>query len=160
MYQHILVPIDGTPISERGLDEAILLAAALKSRLRLLHVIDDFQAQIDQSPESTFDAAVQEVRRKAEALLAAAQKRALESGIQAECVLIEAVPTTVSDLILQEAQTRHCDLIVMGTHARHGLSRLIFGSDADLIVRGSPVPVLLVRSASSGVAGEAGGLRV
>ncbi|MEJ8814353.1 universal stress protein [Variovorax ureilyticus] len=146
MYQHILVPIDDTSVSERGLHEAILLAAALKSRLRLLHVIDDFQAQVDQSPESTFDAAVQEVRRKAEALLATAQKSALESGISAECVLIDAVPTTVSDLILQEAQSRKCDLIVMGTHARHGLIRLVFGSDADLIVRGSLVPVLLVRS--------------
>lgn len=141
-----MVPIDDTPISERGLREAIRLAAALKSRLRLLHVIDDFKAQVDQSAESTFDAAVQKVRQRAEALLADAQRSAADSGVPAECVLIEAVPNTVSDLILQEAQTQHCDLIVMGTHGRHGLSRLVFGSDADLIARASPVPVLLVRS--------------
>ena len=122
------------------------MAAALKSRLRLLHVIDEFQTQVDQSAQSSFNAAVQEVRQKAEALLADAQRSAADSGVPADCVLIETVPQTVSDLILQEAHSRRCDLIVMGTHGRHGLRRLVFGSDADLIVQGSTVPVLLVRA--------------
>jgi nucleotide-binding universal stress UspA family protein len=52
----------------------------------------------------------------------------------------------VADVVVEEAAKSGCDLIVMGTHGRRGFSRLALGSDADLVVRSSPVPVLLVRN--------------
>jgi nucleotide-binding universal stress UspA family protein len=59
----------------------------------------------------------------------------------------------VCDMNLQEAENARSDLIVMGTHGRRGLRRLVLGSDAELVLRESPVPVLLVRGPSSEQAG-------
>jgi len=60
----------------------------------------------------------------------------------------------VCDVIVQEARNSGAQLIVMGTHGRHGLRRLALGSDAELVLRDSPVPVLLVRGLAQAGAGD------
>jgi nucleotide-binding universal stress UspA family protein len=79
-------------------------------------------------------------------ILNEASEQARMSGVKVESVLRESAERRVSDLILDEAKTWASDLIVMGTHGRRGLSLLALGSDAESVVRNSPVPVLLVRS--------------
>ncbi|VTU22189.1 universal stress protein [Variovorax sp. PBL-E5] len=145
MYQRILVPVDGSSAAERGLREAIRLAAEQRSRLRLLLVIDDFPMLVEMSAISSFEASMQKLRQYGEGVLAEAKAKALEAGIQADAVLREVTQGRVADIIVDEAQTAACDLIVMGTHGRRGFSRLALGSDADRVVRSSRVPVLLVR---------------
>ena len=145
MYQHILVPIDGSPTAEKGLREAIRLAADQKASLHLLHVIDDFPMLVELSSVQSFEASIQKLRDHGQGVLAAAKKLAGESDVPAESILREVTQGRIADVVVDEARTAGCDLIVMGTHGRRGVSRMALGSDADLVVRSSPVPVLLVR---------------
>lgn len=148
MYHRILVPIDGSPTAERGLREAIRLAAEQKAKLHLLHVIDDFPMLMEMSTISSFEAGLQKMRQYGESVLAAGKTAASKSEVPAETVLREVTRGRIADVVVDEAKTAACDLIVMGTHGRRGFSRLALGSDADLVVRGSPVPVMLVRQES------------
>jgi nucleotide-binding universal stress UspA family protein len=145
MYQHILVPIDGSDTAAEGLREAIRLAADQKARLRLLYVIDDFPMLVELATVESFDASLQKLRNHGEKLLADAKALAGQSGVEAEPVLREVTQGRIAQTVVDEATTSRCDLVVMGTHGRRGLSRMALGSDADLVVRTSPVPVLLVR---------------
>ncbi|CAN7757826.1 universal stress protein [Variovorax sp. LjRoot84] len=146
MYQHILVPLDGSATAERGLREAMRLAAEQKGKLRLLHVIDNLPMLMDMAAASSFETTMREVRAYGEALLAKSRKTATEAGVETETVLREVMQGRVANVVVDEAGKSGCDLIVMGTHGRRGFSRLALGSDADLVVRSSPVPVLLVRN--------------
>ncbi|MFH0131857.1 universal stress protein [Variovorax sp. VaC1] len=145
LYTHILVPLDGSSTADRGLQEAIHLASALKSKLRLLHVIDDFPMLADLSTIASFEAGLQRMRQYGESVLAKALAQATMAGVEAETVMREVTQDRVADVVIEEASKAACDLIVMGTHGRRGLSRLALGSDAERIVRSSAVPVLLVR---------------
>ena len=150
MYHRILVPLDGSPTAERGLREAIRLAAQLKGKLRLLHVIDDFPVLMEMSTISNFEAGLQKMREYGVSVLDAAKATALRSEVEADTMLREVTHGRIADVVIEEAKKAGCDLVVMGTHGRRGFSRLALGSDADLVVRGSPVPVLLVRQESGG----------
>jgi nucleotide-binding universal stress UspA family protein len=146
MYQHILVPLDGSEAAERGLREAVTLAADHKARLRLLTVVDTLTlGAVEMSSIVNVDELFDDLRRQGDRLLASAQSRAREVGVAAETVRREVKGTPVADAIVDEATRHGCDLIVMGTHGRRGLRRMTLGSDAELVVRASPVPVLLVR---------------
>lgn len=148
MYHHILVPIDGSPTADRGLREAIRLAAEQKGKLRLLHVIDDFPTLMEMSTISSFEAGMQKMRAYGESVLAAGKAAAAHSQVEADTILREVTRGRIADVVIDEAKNAACDLVVMGTHGRRGFSRLALGSDADLVVRGSPAPVLLVREES------------
>jgi nucleotide-binding universal stress UspA family protein len=78
-------------------------------------------------------------------MLDAASKVALKQGVKADASLVESRGRPVSDVILDEARKWRADLIVMGTHGRRGVNRLLLGSDAERVLRSAPVPVLLVR---------------
>ena len=145
MYQHILVPLDGSVTAERGLREAVRLAAEQKSKLRLLHVIENFPMLMDMSSAVSFESMMREVRGYGQNVLTAAQAVAVRAGVPAETSLREVTHGRIAKAVIDEALDSGCDLIVMGTHGRRGFSRLALGSDADLVVRESPVPVLLVR---------------
>ena len=155
MYQHILVPIDGSETAELGLREAIRLAADQKARLRLLYVIDDFPMLMEMSSVANFDTSAQRLRDYGQQLLSHSKKLASDSGVQADPVLREVTGGRIANTVVDEATTSACDLIVMGTHGRRGFSRMALGSDADLVVRTSPVPVLLVRQNSRDSRAEA-----
>jgi nucleotide-binding universal stress UspA family protein len=146
MYERILVPIDGGATARRGLDEAIALAKRLGSKLQLLHVVD---ARLLIPEVSVFAPPVQlldDWRAAGEKLLAEAVEHARASGVQAEGAVRCDPGLRVCDLILGAARAAGIGLIVMGTHGRRGLRRLTLGSDAELVLRESPVPVLLVRA--------------
>jgi len=145
MYSRILVPVDGSETSSRGLVEAIALASDQKATLHLVHVINDFPMLVELSSTASFESAVARTRAFGDQVLAEAGELAAAAQVRAERVLREVVEGRAADVIVREAQDAACDLIVMGTHGRRGLSRLAMGSDADLVVRQSPVPVLMVR---------------
>ncbi|MBN8758199.1 MULTISPECIES: universal stress protein [Variovorax] len=149
VYKHVLVPLDGSPTADCGLQEAIRLAGELGSRLRLLNVVDDFPMLVEISSTSSFEAGLQKAREHGESVLSHALARATAAGVEAETVLREVTQERVAEVVTDEAAKAACDLIVMGTHGRRGLSRLALGSDADRVARSSPVPVLLVRAAAT-----------
>lgn len=151
MYRRILVPIDGSPTSNRGLDEAIGLASDQKAKICLLHVVDELivTGGVDgmmYMPPSYIDEFVRALRAGGKKLLGRAEAKVRTRGIEVEAVLLETVGRRVADLIIRQARKWRADVIVLGTHGRRGLSRVVMGSDAELVLRETPVPVLLVRS--------------
>jgi len=145
MYETILVPIDGSPTSEAGLREAIRLAQRLKSRLRLLYVVSNYPLMVGMPAAVTFDEMRLQLRGYGEDLLARAKLDCEKAGVVAETVLREITSPRICEGILEQAREKDCRLVVMGTHGRRGFNRLTLGSDAEMVVRESPVPVLLVR---------------
>jgi len=147
MYKRILVPIDGSAASQRGLREAIALARDQAATLRLLHVLDEFMPLIDPSLWPGFEKFSQALSSEGHKLLAEAQTMAVEQGVSVEVVQRGTLENRAAPAIVAEARDSNCDLIVMGTHGRRGMGRLLLGSDALAVLQTSQVPVLLVRPA-------------
>jgi nucleotide-binding universal stress UspA family protein len=145
MYARILVPLDGSPTSERGFEEALALARVMKSTLVLLHVVDAVPVVIDMVPPATWQEISDGLRTHGQGLLDRAGQRATQQGVASEAHLIEHRIERVADTIVDEARSAKCDLVVMGTHGRRGFSHVLLGSDAERVVRQCPLPVLLVR---------------
>ena len=141
MYGKILVPVDGSETSTRGLNEAIKIAKAQGSQLLLVHIVNEFILDITYSagyfPQNLIDSLVKTGR----AVLDAAESAAKKEGVKVDSVLIESIGGVAADLILAQAKKWKPDLIVMGTHGRRGLARVALGSDAENVVRAATVPV-------------------
>ena len=144
MYERILVPVDGSPTSSRGLDEAIKLAKLTSAHLRLVHVVDGLTFATGY--EVYTGDLVGLMKEAGEKILGAALARAKAGGVVAETYLHEAFGGRVSDVIVEQARVWNADLIVLGTHGRRGVRRLLIGSDAEQILRAASVPVLLARA--------------
>ena len=148
MYRKILVPIDGSETSKRGFTEACRLAKEQGAKLRCLFVIDEHYLTANYMGFMYLPDLIDKLRENGKEILEEASEQGRKSGVEVESVMRESVELRVSFMILDEAKKWVADLIVMGTHGRRGLSHLALGSDAESVVRNSPVPVLLVRAAS------------
>jgi nucleotide-binding universal stress UspA family protein len=150
MFRRILVPVDGSATSNRGLRMAIALARDQKAALELLHVVDELlvtpmvDGGVYVSPQYVDDFAAA-LRTQGAKVLERAEAQARKAGIGYRAVLAETVGRPVAELIVAHAKRCRADLIVLGTHGRRGLARAVMGSDAEGVVRMSPVPVMLVR---------------
>jgi len=147
MYSRILVPIDGSAPAECGLREAIRLATTTRSTLVVLHVVNEFPIMMDPATLADYDNLLEALRRTGEEIVAKATKTVADAGLKCESAIVDALSGSASTAIVDQVGERHCDLVVMGTHGRRGMKRLALGSDAESVVRHSPVPVLLVKSA-------------
>lgn len=145
MYHRILVPLDGSQTAERGLREAIGLATLHKSGLVVIHVVDDFSSLVELSSVASYERMKAELGQFGNALLDKARLSASGAGVQIQTSLIDVTDKRISTVIVDQAVKNGCDLIVMGTHGRRGFSRLTMGSEAELVARSSPVPVMLVK---------------
>ena len=146
MYDRILVPIDGSPTSERALAEAAGLARLCSATLRLIHVMDPLTRITGYERPDVYVREIEPAIRKAAlALLAKARDSVADDRVRVETALIDSQGERVSDLILDQAKAWPADLVVIGTHGRRGVDRVLMGSDAEQVARRSPVPVLLVR---------------
>ncbi|RFO94657.1 universal stress protein [Rhodoferax lacus] len=155
MYQRILVPIDGSITSNRGLDEAIKLAKLMGASLRLIHAADALTFSTGFEPYGVYhDQVIPQMRATGHRILKKAEARAEGEGVKADSVLREDLGTQVSDTVIAQAKEWKADLIVIGTHGRRGIGRWLMGSDAEQIVRKAPVPVLLVRASDQDLKAE------
>lgn len=151
MYQRILVPVDTSAVSMRSVQEAIALARLTGGRLRLVHVCDELAlARLLESYEGRHDEWQDAVRAEGQSLLDQQRTSALSCGVQADAVLLDNSSARLDELITDEANQWKADLIVIGTHGRRGMDRIVMGSRAESIARLSDVPVLLVRAADPG----------
>jgi nucleotide-binding universal stress UspA family protein len=151
MYERILVPLDGSPTSRRGLDEAAAVAGKFGSKLRLVHVIDDGALALSgAAAASNIGELLTELAESGERLLSDAKRDLQARGVTVETALHHSFTGRVCDVIVKEATDWKADLIVIGTHGRRGAGRLFLGSDAEQVLRLAPVPVLLVRDRSGG----------
>jgi nucleotide-binding universal stress UspA family protein len=147
MYQRILVPFDGSATSSRGLDEAIGIATLTGASLRLIHMLDilEFTRGFETAAVYT-DHVIPFMRRTGQDILQAGKTRAEKAGVQVDTLLLEGMKTRLCDAVAEQAKAWGAELIVIGTHGRRGVGRVLLGSDAEQIVRTAPVPVLLVRA--------------
>jgi nucleotide-binding universal stress UspA family protein len=149
MYGRILVPVDGSEAAWRGLDEAVRLAKVLGSAVRLLTVVDDLPAIAIPQAAAFSRQLLEALRARGEEILANAREAARHQGLAVDTRLAEIVDRAAGVVIVGEAEKWPADLIVLGTHGRRGLRRLVLGSDAEYVVRAASVPVLLVRAANT-----------
>ena len=149
MYQRLLVPIDGSDASARGLTEATKLAKDQKARIRLIHVVNEWMVipAYENAAATTYSGDLMlALRESGQELLDKAKAQLAAAGIPVEATLLEADGGQAGHVIVKDAEEWHADIIVLGTHGRRGLSRAVMGSDAEQVVREARVPLLLVRN--------------
>jgi nucleotide-binding universal stress UspA family protein len=154
MFTQVLVAIDGSPTGNRGLKAAIGLATDQKAALSIVHVIDSmagvsYVGDIGYVPAGYIDTMLDDLRTHGRKILAKAEAVARESGVDVKTLLTESKGGSIADAILGAARKVRADVIVLGTHGRRGLSRVLMGSDAEAVLREARIPVMLVRSPES-----------
>lgn len=145
MYQHILFPTDGSDGADYALDHAIDLAGRYDATLHVLHVVADVWYPTGEPDSVDFDYSVveQHLRERGDHIVADAADRAAEADVDCETEVV--VGRTPHRAIADTTEEDGVDLVVMATHGRRGLNRLLMGSVAEKVLRLSKVPVLAVR---------------
>lgn len=141
-FQKILVPVDGSSTSNKALDYALQLAKENHSQVRALHAIDElgYLSSYEYSGELMATA-----RKNGTEVLQNAVIAAQALNVPADTKLVDQPGQRLGQTIANEAASWGADLIVVGTHGRRGVGRVLLGSGAEQIVRMATVPVLTVR---------------
>jgi nucleotide-binding universal stress UspA family protein len=148
MFKHILLPTDGSKLSDRAVQCGIELAKAIKAKVTAVHAVPEFRMIVEEAFVSPMNAELKnrferESQEHAKKMLAKVQKAAKAAGVKCEAVAV------VSDFpyqqIIETAKKKKCDLIVMASHGRKGLSSLLLGSETAKVLTHSKIPVLVVR---------------
>jgi nucleotide-binding universal stress UspA family protein len=145
MYQHILLPTDGSDLSLKAVDAGIGLASKLGARVFGLHVATPFPALSYMTEVITISASAyeEEAATRAERYLAEIAERAKDAGV--ECQTHYTFDENPGKVICELGNAHECDLIVMGSHGRRGLDRLLLGSVAQRVLLRCDLPVLICR---------------
>lgn len=147
MYKQILVPVDGSETANKALQTALALAKDSGGRVRVVHVMEElaYVSGYEQFGAYTEDLlnAMQEAGKK---VLQDAMTRAQSAGVEADNMLFDSVSGRLAEVVANAAREWNADLIVVGTHGRRGVGRMLLGSGAEQIIRLAPVPVLVIRS--------------
>ncbi len=141
-FQKILVPVDGSSTSNKALDYALKLAKEDHSQVRALHAIDElsYLSSYEYSGELMATA-----RKNGTQVLQNAVLAAQALNVPTDTRLVDLPGQRLGQTVADEAASWGADLVVVGTHGRRGVGRVLLGSGAEQIVRMSPVAVLTVR---------------
>lgn len=147
MYQRILVATDGSDLSQKAVDHALALAAKLGAQVVALKVVAPY-------PVSYFEGAMaidtKEIARIEDGwhTAALAELNAVQAAGAASGVAVTPLVTrsdVVSEAVIAAAQKQRCDLIVMASHGRRGVARMLLGSETQHVLTHSQIPVLVLR---------------
>lgn len=146
MFKNILIPTDGSELSQRAVQTAVELAKLHRARITGIHVIPDYHLLI--AYEGAFDPVTEErieedAKVRAENYLAFVRKSAQDAGVP--CDTVCETSDHPYDAILKAADARRCDLIVMTSHGRKGLAAVLLGSETRKVLTHTRIPVLVVR---------------
>jgi len=145
MYKHILIASDGSELAGRAVEQGLALAKAFGSKVTAITVTEPWTAAV--SGEWAVAFPVEEYEKAAAAnahkILKQVSDAAARVGVACETVHIK--DQFAAEGIVEEAKTRNCDLIVMGSHGRRGLVKFILGSQATRVLTHSTVPMLICR---------------
>ncbi len=144
MYKRILFPTDGSDITRKAMQHVIGLARLTGAELQILSVKEPFPySAISEMqpvpPQEFFDAQERLASGRVKEALSAAQA----AGITAKGETVEALHAW--EAILEQAKQHDCDLVVMASHGRRGVSALLLGSETQKVLTHSTLPVLVVR---------------
>ena len=144
MFNKLLVPIDGSVTSELAVDRAIALAKAFSGTVRLLYVVDPYPfSGVGEGFAYGLTEYLNAARAEAETALESARTKVQAAGVDVSTAMVEA--TAVWRGILDAASGNSTDLIVMGSHGRSGIEKLVLGSVAQRVVAQAAIAVLVVR---------------
>jgi nucleotide-binding universal stress UspA family protein len=148
MYKHILLPTDGSKLSGKAVKQALQLAKFLGAKVTAVHVVPEYREVMDDgfvaptilAYKKRFE---EENQKRAKTLLEGVKSGAQAAGVDCECAAV--VSDVPYDAIIKQAKKAKCDLIMMASHGRKGLSGLLLGSETSKVLTHSTVPVLVVR---------------
>lgn len=142
MYKRILVPVDGSETSSKALVAALQMARESGGLVRLVHALDELAYLTGYEFSADLLGAARSFALK---LLDDALAMAKAAGVPADTRLMEVAGGRLGEMVAAEARAWEADLVVVGTHGRHGIGRVLLGSGAEQVLRVAPVPVLAVR---------------
>jgi len=147
MFKHLLLPTDGSKLSNRAVRLGIRFAGRMKARVTALHVVPAFRAIADEGFASLSPALRKrlddQARARATKLLDAIARDARSRKVR--CATLAVANDLAYQEIIETARKKKCDLILMASHGRRGLSSLLLGSETAKVLLHSKVPVLVVR---------------
>ena len=147
MYKRILVPVDGSTTSNKALTAALELARDSGGRVRILHSLDElsYLSGFEYSGE-----VIKVARENAAKVLDDALAIAGASGVPTDKQLVDQPGQRLGQTVSDAAMAWEADLVVVGTHGRRGIGRVLMGSGAEQVIRMAPVPVLVIRGEAAG----------
>lgn len=145
MFQHLLLPVDGSPLSEAAFSKALVFAREARARVTVIRVIPDFhvytyQVELLADTRTRF---VQEATSISAEYLKTLAAQAEAAGVS--CETLSVIHDHPYEAIIQAARERGCDLIVMASHGRRGLQGVLIGSETNKVLTHSSIPVLVYR---------------
>ena len=142
MFKRILVPVDGSATSIKALTAAVQLARDSGGRVRILHSLDElaYLSGFEYSGE-----VIKVARENAVKVLDAAMAIANAAAVTADKQLIDQPGQRLGQTVSDAAGAWEADLVVVGTHGRRGIGRVLMGSGAEQVIRTATVPVLVIR---------------
>lgn len=147
MYKRILVATDGSELSDKAVTSAIDLAALAGAELVALKVVPLYPQSYFEGglalPAAEIGRIEQQWAQDGQAIVDAVQQTAQAKGVKAQAITVKS--DLVSDAIIGAAKQNQCDLIVMASHGRRGIQRLLLGSETQLVLTHSHIPVLVLR---------------
>ena len=147
MFKHILLPTDGSKLSNRAILTGIRFAGKIKARVTALHVVPEFRPFADEGFVPMSPALKKrlddEARSRASKMLASVARLARSRKVR--CATLTVASDLPYEKIIETARKKKCDLIMMASHGRRGLSSLLLGSETAKVLLHSRIPVLVVR---------------
>ncbi len=147
MYKHILVPTDGSKLSDGAIAKAIQFARETGAKLTVLHVMPEYIppafAEFPTAGQASFAEFMKATEETARSLLASVAKSAQEAAVSCETIALR--HTQPYRAIIDVANDKACDLIFMSSHGRRGFSALVLGSETNKVLTHSSIPVLVFR---------------
>jgi len=147
MFKHILLPTDGSPVASKAVKRGIEFAKKIGARVTALHVVSSFRFMTDEGAMVLNPALRKrfedEGKARAQEILGAVAKQARAKGVR--CAAVSVSSDQSFHEIVATARRKKCDLIMMASHGRRGISSLLLGSVTSKVLLHSKVPVLVVR---------------
>jgi len=147
MYKRILVPTDGSALSKKAIKSAVELAATLDAEVVALNVVPRYPTSYFEGGISVSPNEVARVEKQwadqGQALADEVSRAAEKAGVTAKAVTVRS--DLVAEAILSAARKHKCDLVVMASHGRKGLKRLLLGSETQHVLTHGNIPVLVLR---------------
>lgn len=147
MYKHILIPIDGSATADKAIEAGIELARGTKAKVTLFTAVPEYQPPGDAELMARRVISIWDHERisrdKAQAILRPAAERLRAAGI--ECATAYAECNRPHEAIIDAARAHGCELILMSSHGRRGLSELWYGSETHAVLKHSSIPTLVYR---------------
>ena len=149
MYKHILIPTDGSELSDKAVEAAIKLAKLAGARITAFHAVEPYPLQgayaaeasgvAELQPEVFAERSEEYAKRVLEAVATAA------AAANVQCTTSHVTSRSASQAIVNKARAEGCDLIVMASHGRRGLEGFLLGSETQKVLTHSSIPVLVYR---------------